>query len=80
MSLFDKTEERSSLIAQEYEIAGKKIICQTCGNDTFHYRDAILDTAVASFFGMEWANKRAALLICTKCGKIEWYLEKPDLV
>lgn len=80
MSLFDKTDEKANLIPKQYEINSKKIICPLCNNDTFHYREALLDTPIASFFGMEWANKKAAILICIKCGKIEWFLEKPDQV
>jgi len=31
-----------------------------------------------SYFNLDWANRRAATLTCTACGRIEWLLSGPE--
>jgi hypothetical protein len=38
---------------------------------------AQLNTAGLTFFNLDWANRSAATLTCTSCGRIEWYLTDP---
>lgn len=68
MKLFGQAEAKS------YEIAGKVLHCQHCGNDAFHRREAQLNTAVASLFNLDWANASAACFVCDRCGHIHWFL------
>ena len=75
MSLFDKRVNKFS--TGSYSVFGKKIICPVCDNDLFENRDVLLNTPGMTFLGLDWANKTAIALICTKCGKIEWYLQSP---
>ncbi len=68
MGLFSKDEPST------YEILDRKFICQICNNDAFWKREAQLNTAVASFFNLDWANKSATCLVCANCSYIHWFL------
>ena len=48
--------------------------CQVCENDKFFRREAQLNTSLATFFGMDWANRSAICLICSKCKYVHWFL------
>lgn len=56
-----------------YEAGGIKITCPHCQNDTFEKGDAQLNTAVATFFNLDWLNKSATVLVCYHCGMIRWF-------
>ncbi len=58
----------------QYEIAGGLFRCHTCKNDLFWKREAQLNTAVATFFNLDWANKSATCLVCSECSYIHWFL------
>jgi predicted nucleic-acid-binding Zn-ribbon protein len=49
--------------------------CLACGNTEFTSRYAQLNTAVATFFNLDWANRSARCEICTRCGYIHWFHE-----
>lgn len=57
------------------EIAGRPVVCPHCGGERFWRRPAQLNTAAASFFNLDFANKTAYAYICVECGKIEWFEE-----
>ncbi|ERI04232.1 hypothetical protein [Atopobium sp. oral taxon 810] len=59
-----------------YEVAGKHVVCSHCGRDKFDKRTAQLNTAAATFFGLDWANVSATVLVCQNCGHLEWFLEE----
>ncbi len=48
--------------------------CEICKGTEFWTRDAQLNTAVASFFSLEWTNPTASCFICSQCGYIHWFL------
>lgn len=56
------------------EVKGRQIRCLVCGHDHFDTRNAQLNTSVASFFNMDWANKTAICLVCADCSHIMWFL------
>jgi len=58
----------------EVEAFGRKLACAVCGNTTFHERNSLLNTRLATFFNVDWANKKATNYICTRCGYIFWFL------
>jgi predicted nucleic-acid-binding Zn-ribbon protein len=58
----------------EVEVFGRKLSCVVCGNATFHERDSLLNTRLATFFKFDWANAQAVNYICTRCGYIFWFL------
>ena len=62
----------------QYLAAGKKIECPHCGGDEFAQGKAQLNTAGMTFVDLDWANKSATTLACTKCGQIQWYLKEPE--
>ena len=59
---------------QEYEIDGRALRCQFCDHEEFYQRSAQLNTAMASFLGLDWANQTAKCFVCSKCGYVHWFL------
>jgi len=68
MGLF-KTKE-----PEVVEVRGNKLVCPICSCDKFWNRNAQLNTSVASFFGLDWANKSATCFVCADCTYIYWFL------
>ncbi|MCR4419423.1 MAG: hypothetical protein QHH27_03000 [Clostridia bacterium] len=68
MALFGKREP------EQVQILEKDLACQVCGHDRFWRRQAQLNTAVATFFDLDWTNPSATCLICARCGYIHWFL------
>ncbi|MEW6623329.1 MAG: hypothetical protein AB1420_09410 [Bacillota bacterium] len=62
--------------AQQYVVAGKKLICPICEHDEFWTRQTLMNTAGATFFGFDWANRAADNYICDKCGYVFWFFVK----
>jgi predicted nucleic-acid-binding Zn-ribbon protein len=56
------------------EINGVVLKCNHCKNDEFFKDKRLLNSAGATFLGLDWANKEALLYICSKCGNIHWFL------
>jgi len=56
------------------EVAGVELRCEICKSETFWQRKAQLNTAVASFFAVDWANPSADCYVCSRCGYIHWFL------
>jgi predicted nucleic-acid-binding Zn-ribbon protein len=65
---------------ERYTVAGKSVACWHCSKDRFVEGRAQLNTAGLTFFNLDWANRSAATLTCTFCGRIEWYLADPEEV
>lgn len=70
MGLFKKKEP------EEVIVCGRRFACTVCGNDRFWRREAQLNTAIATFFSFDWANRTAQCAVCANCGYIHWFL--PD--
>lgn len=62
----------------EYAAGGKKVECDQCGATEFAAGSAQLNTAGMTFAGLDWADKSATTLACTRCGKIQWFLKTPE--
>ncbi len=62
----------------EYSAGGKKIVCAQCGGTVFAEGSALLNTTGMTFINLDWADKSATTLACTKCGLVQWYLVKPE--
>jgi predicted nucleic-acid-binding Zn-ribbon protein len=56
------------------EILGQQLVCLVCKSNRFQLRKAQLNTAVASFFNLDWANTSAVCYVCKQCGYIHWFL------
>jgi predicted nucleic-acid-binding Zn-ribbon protein len=61
----------------KFEVEGKAVKCSHCGAETFAEGEALLNTVGMTFFGLDWANKTATTLMCSVCGRIEWFGQKP---
>lgn len=58
---------------QQIEVAGKPLHCVVCAYDRFSIMQAQLNTAVATFFKLDWANPSADCYICAQCDYIHWF-------
>jgi predicted nucleic-acid-binding Zn-ribbon protein len=63
---------------EHFKVAGKPVACSHCAHNRFVEGRAQLNTAALSFLNLDWANRSAATLVCTRCGHIEWFLEAPE--
>ena len=55
-------------------IKGHELTCPICKNNQFYSREAQLNTAAASFFNLDWANRSATCFVCAECTHISWFL------
>jgi hypothetical protein len=63
-----------------YSVAGQPVTCAHCHGDLFIEGRAQLNTAGMTFLNLDWANRSAATLACTECGRIEWFLSDPERI
>ncbi|MDO9556056.1 MAG: DNA-binding protein [Coriobacteriia bacterium] len=66
--------------SQHYRVAGVQATCSHCGGREFDTGSALLNTTGMTLLGLDWANRDASLLICTKCGHVDWFLEEPERI
>jgi hypothetical protein len=78
MRVFDKNQKEPMI--GSFQVMNKKCVCSNCGQDKFEVRDVLLNTPGLTFLGLDWANRTASALICINCSKIEWYLNKPNIL
>lgn len=71
MSLFTNDESPATI-----EIAGRQLTCPVCSGQQFWKKQAQLNTALASFFDLDWANHTATCLICEGCSHISWFYDE----
>lgn len=55
-------------------VGAQLLRCQVCGHDEFNKRSAQLNTALATFFDMDWANESATCYVCKTCGYVHWFV------
>ena len=51
-----------------------ELACVVCAGTEFVERKAQLNTPMASFLNIDWANTTALCQVCTRCGYIHWFL------
>lgn len=61
---------------QRVHVGEIELRCQICRHDEFRQREAQLNTAVASFFDLDWANRTASCYVCDHCGYVHWFLHE----
>jgi len=54
-------------------VKNKKLICPVCDHDQFIETKAQMNTAAASFFDLDWANKEARCFVCSECTYVFWF-------
>lgn len=69
---------KSGPSSDHYEVAGRPVRCPHCGGEEFLEGRAQLNTAGLTFLNLDWANRSAATLACTGCGRLEWFLAEPE--
>ncbi len=55
--------------------AGKPVRCPHCNGQEFGRRDVLMNTRGATFFNLDWLNRKAVALTCKQCSRIEWFAE-----
>ena len=60
---------------QRHQVAGRDFACLVCKDDRFWSRRALLNTAGMTFFGLDWANRDALVLVCAACGHVHWFAD-----
>ncbi len=53
---------------------GEPLACLVCQFDRFFERKGQLNSALASFLNLDWANATAECWVCGRCGHIHWFL------
>lgn len=61
----------------QYVVEGKNVTCPHRGNQEFAVGSAQLNSAGMTFIGLDWADKTAHTLLCSNCGRIEWFMQRP---
>lgn len=56
-----------------FTAAGKPVRCAHCGGQEFDRRDVLMNTRGATFFNLDWLNRKAVTLTCRQCSRIEWF-------
>ncbi|MNJ48944.1 hypothetical protein D3C77_441550 [compost metagenome] len=64
-------------MTMQYYVGDTKIFCPCCRNDSFEKDYRQLNTQGATFFGFDWANKSATILVCLECSYISWFMADP---
>lgn len=59
---------------QTVAIKGHELKCQVCGNVNFWTKRVLLNTRLATFFDLDWANRSATCFVCSDCTHISWFL------
>jgi hypothetical protein len=68
MNLFKKSEPNT------VSVKGHELKCPVCGNEYFWTKRVLLNTALATFFNLDWANRNATCFVCSDCTHISWFL------
>lgn len=63
---------------ERFSVAGKKVTCPHCGGERFDDGEALLNTWGMTVLGLDWANQRATVLTCKRCGHVDWFATKPE--
>ena len=69
---------KDSFGPSRYSAGGIEIVCPHCKNIEFKEGVAQLNTAGMSFMNLDWLNKSATTLICSRCGLIQWFYGDPE--
>jgi len=68
MKVFKKREP------QTVEIKNNPLTCPVCSNNTFWVRKAQMNSAISTFFKLDWTDRSATCFVCSDCTHIIWFL------
>ena len=53
----------------------KQLVCLVCEHgDGFVKREELMNTAAMTYWGLDWANKKAAAALCPRCGFVHTFM------
>lgn len=81
VALVNKSRQRSigdPFMSARFTVHGHPVVCPHCGNDRFLPGTGLINTLGLTFLGLDWANRQAYTLACTKCSAIYWFRMAPD--
>ncbi|RPI42466.1 MAG: hypothetical protein EHM46_05165 [Bacteroidetes bacterium] len=58
---------------QPVMVLNRQLVCPVCGNKLFTETRAQMNTALASFFNLDWANRTARCYVCSGCTYVFWF-------
>jgi len=59
---------------QPLQILGNPMRCEICDHDRFYQREGMINTAGMTFLELDWLNRSATCVICSRCGYVHWFL------
>jgi uncharacterized protein len=71
---------KKSLGPGQYQANGINVSCVHCKHDWFEEGNAQLNTSLATFFNLDFANPTATILTCHKCGYVHWFYKKVNRI
>jgi transcription elongation factor Elf1 len=57
-------------------IAGKQLRCLHCDHDQFFTCMRRLTTAEFGFLDLIWSDRAAQTYVCSRCGRVEWFIPR----
>ena len=64
---------KEAIGSQRFVAAGKPVVCSHCGCDLFQEQNVLLNTRGLTFFQLDWLDKGAFILVCTRCSQVLWF-------
>ena len=61
-----------------FSAAGKPVSCLHCSGTEFDEGKVLLNTTVLTLLDLDWADRKATILSCRACGRIEWFSRSPE--
>lgn len=77
MGFFSEFKKAASgeAAGDRYRVAGRQVTCPHCGGSRFFEQEALLDGRGPSLLDLEWLGSSATVLVCTDCGRAEWFAD-----
>jgi len=75
MGIFRDKDKKES---KEVYLGDLKLRCQICKEELFWRREAQLNTATATAWGLDYLNASADCYVCARCGYIHWFLPQEE--
>ena len=66
-------EEQRQAEAARFEAGGREVFCPHCGRDVFESKEILLNTRGLTILNLDWLNRSATALVCTKCGLVQLF-------
>ena len=70
MSLFKQAEPKT------VEVYGHSLTCPICAGKQFWTKEVVMNTAISTFFHLDWTDRSATCFVCADCTYIFWFLGK----